>query len=567
MDPQRIKDATAALKRHALHLDTEEDLALVEHLLTASAASGEPLWSRVRRTIDVGRKLLDLTRAINAERDLGALLERIVDAAIELCGAERGMLILGSAEPFVQHVARRFGGEDLGQPVLQFSRTIATRAIAAGKVILLDDAMADLELAQKPSVLAKKLRSIMAGPLRGRDGVLGVLYVDNRFAQGLFGPHHQERLSVLCDQAAVALDNAGLHKELVQRRVEVEQLNARLCEKLERMESLVDNQRQQLFSEGAGYHGIMGSSARMRELFAVIDKIRDSDLPVLIEGESGTGKELVARAVHQASRRATGAYVSENCAAIPESLLESELFGHMPGAFTGADKRKQGLLELASGGTLFLDEVADMGDAMQKKLLRALQEGTIRPVGAKAAIPVDVRVISACNKPLKTLVADGRFREDLYYRLAGITLELPPLRARKEDIPVLVEHFLEHIARARGTPPKRIDREALDALLRCDWPGNIRQLKNEVEALVALSEGNRIRLEHVSAQARGVDVRGPAWLGEGEHQPLEPMIERIEKEAIVRALAASSNKSEAATLLSISRYAFNRKLAKYGLDA
>ncbi len=256
------------------------------------------------------------------------------------------------------------------------------------------------------------------------------------------------------------------------------------------------------------YHEIIGDSPAMLAVLALLDRIADSSLPVLIQGESGTGKELIARAIHQNSARKGRPFVTENCAAIPETLQESELFGYKRGAFTGADRERKGLFQVADGGTLFLDEVGDMSLAMQKKLLRALQDGEIRPVGGTKTIHVDVRVVSASNRFLPSLVARKEFREDLYYRLNGVTLLLPPLRDRADDVPALATHFLVRVSGEMKREPPRLSSSARDALVAYSWPGNIRELENEVRRCLALlGPADVIEVEHLSDEVRTASPR------------------------------------------------------------
>jgi two-component system response regulator HydG len=250
------------------------------------------------------------------------------------------------------------------------------------------------------------------------------------------------------------------------------------------------------------YARIVGQSPALLAVLRTLDRIVDSELPVLITGESGTGKELIARAIHENGNRAGRAFVRENCAAIPESLLESELFGYRRGAFTGALQDKKGLFEEGDGGCVFLDEIGEMSLNMQAKLMRVLQEGEIRPVGASATIHVDVRLISATNQDLRRLVAEGRFREDLFFRLNVVPIELPPLRERVEDIPILVETFLRRAAERAGRPPKKLEPDALDCLVHHRWPGNIRELENEISRAFALS-GPAIRMADLSPEVTG----------------------------------------------------------------
>jgi transcriptional regulator with PAS, ATPase and Fis domain len=240
------------------------------------------------------------------------------------------------------------------------------------------------------------------------------------------------------------------------------------------------------------YSEILGESQALVRVLAMIDKIAGSEVPVLIQGESGTGKELIARAIHHSSKRSSCPFVPENCAAIPETLLESELFGYMRGSFTGAYQDKQGLFEMADGGTLFLDEVGDMSYNMQKKLLRTLQNGEIRPIGGKSIKRVNVRIIAATNKDIKKAMAEGKFREDLFYRLNVVMLRLPPLRERREDIGVLFEHFLHNLTKKAGIESVTITDEVKKRFMAYPWPGNIRELQNEVQRIVALLEGNTI---------------------------------------------------------------------------
>jgi transcriptional regulator with AAA-type ATPase domain len=249
-------------------------------------------------------------------------------------------------------------------------------------------------------------------------------------------------------------------------------------------------------------HGIVGQTEAMRAVHHLTHKAAACSLPVLIQGESGTGKELVARAIHERSDRNQRRFFSENCSALSESLLESELFGHVRGAFTGADRDRKGIFELADGGTLFLDEIGDMSLRMQSKLLRALQEREVRPVGGKETIRVDVRIISATNRSLRALIKEGHFREDLFYRVNVITISLPPLRDRKDDIPGLVGHFLERIASETGLPIKEFTPGALELLATYEWPGNIRELENVVQRAVALSDGERIESEDLPERIR-----------------------------------------------------------------
>ncbi|HSO06821.1 MAG TPA: sigma-54 dependent transcriptional regulator, partial [Pelomicrobium sp.] len=290
------------------------------------------------------------------------------------------------------------------------------------------------------------------------------------------------------------------------------------------------------------------------------------DLPILITGESGTGKELIARAIHYRSGRAERAFVVENCAAVPDELLESELFGHKRGAFTGAYDDKVGLFQQADGGTIFLDEVGETSPAFQAKLLRVLQEGEMRPVGAARAIKVNVRVISATNRDLDRDMREGRFREDLFYRLAAVTIHVPPLRDRPMDVPLIAQDVLERAVRQLGKPAEGFTDQALAAFVAYRWPGNVRELQNEVQRMLALAAGPRLGAELLSPKLRLTAPSAPARVN-GHRGTLRSRTEALEIQLLRDALARHhGNKSRAASELGLSRVGLRAKLARYGLE-
>jgi Nif-specific regulatory protein len=306
-------------------------------------------------------------------------------------------------------------------------------------------------------------------------------------------------------------------------------------------------------------HGIIGRSEAIRRVHALIDRAAACALPVLIEGESGTGKELVARAIHRRSNRRGRRFFSENCSALSEGLLESELFGHVRGSFTGADRDRKGILELADGGTLFLDEIGDMSPRMQSKLLRALQEREIRPVGGRDTVRVNVRIISATNRRLAGLVKAGSFREDLFYRVNVIAIDMPPLRDRREDIPLLVAAFLDRFTRDSGLPCGEMTPEALQSLIGYDWPGNVRELENVVQRAVALSDGPRIGADSLPDRLRPLMVTdGDAAYGSaskaGEHLMIEKALHMFE-----------GDKTRAARYIGWSRPKLYRRMRHFGI--
>jgi two-component system response regulator HydG len=307
---------------------------------------------------------------------------------------------------------------------------------------------------------------------------------------------------------------------------------------------------------------IIGKSRPMRELFETLSMIAPSDATVFIYGESGTGKELVANAIHQNSPRAQKPFVKVSCAALPETLLESELFGHERGAFTGALTRKAGRFQLAHGGSLFLDEVSEMSSATQVKLLRVLQERAFDPLGGTQTIHVDIRLIAATNKDLEPEVKEGRFREDLFYRLNVIPVRLPLLRERKEDIPLLAEYFFRHYRERNRSSTRGFLPKTMDTLLRYEWPGNIRELENAIERAVLLCRSEYIMPEDLPPQVQGAEGEGGSLVSVPTGMPLKD----VEREVILQALAdAGGNRTQTARVLGISRKTLQNKLKEYGV--
>jgi len=315
-------------------------------------------------------------------------------------------------------------------------------------------------------------------------------------------------------------------------------------------------------SQARGVHQLVGQSEPIERIRQTIQTAAGSEATVLIQGESGTGKEIIANAIHAQSKRSRGPLVKMNCAAVPETLLESELFGHEKGSFTGADRRRIGRFEQADGGTLFLDEVCEMHPRLQAKFLRALQEREIERLGSSTAIPVDVRIIAATNRDLQKALEEGILREDLYYRLNVILLQVPPLRERMDDVPILAMHFLRKYAAREGSAMTAISDEALNVLLSYSWPGNVRELENAIERAVVLGQGDRLRAQDLPAQVhRRADDQHPLV-------PAHLTLEEMEKLAIVQALRLTGgNKSEAAERLGIHRTSIYDKMRRYGIES
>jgi two-component system response regulator PilR (NtrC family) len=317
------------------------------------------------------------------------------------------------------------------------------------------------------------------------------------------------------------------------------------------------------------FANIIGKSPAMQAVFAVVERVARTTSTVLIQGESGTGKELIARAIHFASPRSAGRFLSINCGALPENLLESELFGHVRGAFTGAVRDKKGLFKEADGGTLFLDEIGEMSPAVQVKVLRALQEKVVRKVGGNTEEPIDVRIIAATNRILADLIARGEFREDLFYRINVLPIDLPPLRDRREDIPILVDHFLRRYAERLGQAPRRISVEALRLLEAYHWPGNVRELENLIERAVALANGPAIGVADFPANLAADVARSPADISLPEDGlDLEAYLDRLRTELMRLALdRAEGVQTQAAELLRMTFRSFRYYARKAGLTA
>jgi len=479
--------------------------------MLAGVLSGDPTRD-YRNTL----MLLETIEEINKRADFDELMPRVVDTVLDITQAERGFLILRDDEGALSpRVARNNQKEDI--EAKDFSRSVLDRVIESSQAVR--EAFADDAPISTASISNFSIRAVMCVPLvisspqqGGGTRTLGAIYIDSRTAGEEFDESSLAFFDTLSRQVAVAIENARLYDR-------VAQLNRQLQAKLETTEEELKQVKVELEDRTKSlelrytYDNIIGQSPRIQQIFQLLDRVIDSMVPVFIHGESGTGKELVAKAIHYNGPRKKSRMISENCAATSESLLEAELFGHVKGAFTGAQADRKGLFELATKGTLFLDEVGDMSLGMQKKLLRVLQESEIRRVGGKDTIKVDVRIVSASNKDLKQLVAEGKFREDLYYRLNVVKVDLPPLRERKEDLPLLIDHFLNM---ENTGPPKSFTPEAMQMIMRYNWPGNIRELKNVVERAKIISDGDVMSNEHIildtvfDPRQKGVSAMGPA---------------------------------------------------------
>jgi len=509
---------------------------------------------RVERQPDQVARLYRVLQELSWELDLDAVLRATARAVFSLLPrATHLVVVLGDDDErgggkYVP-VYRQVRDNPEADEAIPVSHTIFRRVLAERAAVLVANVL-DAEW-KTQSMLGARILSTMAVPLwRGEDRILGVLQVDNRASAGMFGPQDLELLTIVASQASLAILNARLFRRLALAEEQLSKENRYLKKREERRQ----------------FRGIIGKSQAMGEVFRQIEKVVDTRVTVLIEGETGTGKELVASAIHYQSRRRDKLFVAQNCAALPENLLESELFGHKRGAFTGADHDKKGLFEIADGGTLFLDEVSELPLALQGKLLRVLQEGEFRPLGGTQARHVDVRVVAATNRKLEDCVKAGTFREDLFYRLRVFPIRVPPLRERKDDIPLLVEHFLAKYGREFGKEVRGIGPAAIELLRHYDWPGNVRELENEVQRLVIqLDPGEEVRPEHVSPRVRRVDTLVGEIAPQGT--TLHEMMDEVERWILRRALEETGgNRTAAAKRLGISREGLHKKLAKLGIQ-
>ena len=503
-----------------------------------------------------------LVRSLSQRDRLRPLLRQVVDALVLWTGVERGLLLLrapgGKLKPRAARNLRRI---DLGPEQMALSQSLARRALDLGEPVVAVDAAGDLPEVHE-SVHALKLRSVLAVPLIARGEALGVVYLDDRVRRGAFGARELSWVRLVGTLAAVAILDA--RSQLLLRRAarRAERAEAKLALELAHREAELDVAERELArSRDAretrfSYRAIIGQSEAVRALLKLVDRVTSADVPVLIAGESGSGKELVARAIHENGPRAKQPFVTENCGAIPESLLEATLFGHVRGAFTGATRPRAGLFEVANHGTFFLDEIAEMSLGMQTKLLRVLQNGEVHPVGAEAPRFVDVRVIGATHRDLEALVAAGKFREDLYYRLNVVGVRVPALRERSGDVPLLVRHFVARYADKRKVT---ISKAAMDALSAYRWPGNIRQLENEVRRALVLAD-DVVTPDVLSPE---VVAREGGEVAPADGLNLRGRVDALESELVQRALKRTDgNQTRAAELLGLSRFGLQKMIKR-----
>ena len=566
--------------------------------------SAQPSQDRLARVLEINRQ-------IAGEYDLSRLLERVTDHAIALLRAERGFVILrtrprpegepgagaaggdgapaaapggdGRVSELAIHASRDQTGDD---PHARFSRSIADQVIKTGEPVVTSSARDDSRMAGYLSVHQLMLQSVACVPIRSRTAeAIGALYLETRLRPGATFADEIPTLLALADQVAIAIETARLVGENERRARELAKANEELEAARRKLEELLGHRTAQLAATRRdlrsaravlrshfGYEGLVGTSEAMRRVYALIDRVKDTDVPVLITGESGTGKEIIARAIHNAGPRAKRSFVGINCGAIPEHLLESELFGHVRGAFTGADRDRKGLFREATEGTILLDEIGEMPHKMQAGLLRVLQEKVVRPVGGTREEPVDTRVVAATHRDLGRMVEAGTFREDLYYRLHVIEVRVPPLRERLEDIPILIDHFLGIFAARYSRERRAVSRAALKRLAAYAWPGNVRQLENVLLNAWVLSDRPELEVEDFELPDAAPRAPSPrtAPAGDGDRSRLETSLDAHkagERERILSALSSCNwNRVKAAQLVGLPRRTFYRRLKEYGIQ-
>jgi Nif-specific regulatory protein len=497
---------------------------------------------RLNRRIEELEALNRVSQAIASTTDINQILHIIVEEATALTGADQGSIfVIDEGSPGGMTTLLR------GVPPQNHSLSHMIDSHLTGWIVHNKQPLVIDDLTDDPRFPGFKgkdypVKAVLSVPLIAKDQVIGAININNK-GDKTFSEDDLQLVSILSSQSAQLLENA------------------RLCERisLENVRLKKEVEKRYRFGE------LIGQSIPMQKVYALLERIVSSEANVIIHGESGTGKELVARAIHYNGPRKEKRFVAVDCGALPENLLESELFGYLKGAFTGAVKDKTGLFEEADGGTLFLDEISNMALPVQSKLLRAVQEKEIRPVGATTTKKVDVRIISASSSDLFSLVQEGKFREDLYYRLNVVAVDMPPLRQRKEDVSVLAHHFLTKFRQRSRKKTRSFTSETMNLLEGYNWPGNVRELENIVERAVALAapEDEMIRPEHLPWQFLDVhDTIVPP-----ETETLNDALDQVKRRMVLKALEKfDGNKTKAAESLGISRLGLSKMMKKMGVS-
>ncbi len=519
-------------KKHKLAHDDRLRIGGVElrFSLMDEQAPAEDEAAETVADVDAYQKLHEFSARLMEKHDLGELLEALMDSIVEITNADKGFLILVDGEELDIKVARNLKKENIADAISQLSDSIIAKTIQSKKPVIISDAMNDDEFANSKSVMKLKLTSVICAPLLERGKLIGLIYVGNDSIVDLFSEDVLRVVTVFTAQASLIVANA-LH--LDELKVDRDRLRGRL--------------------EDLRFGEIVGSSPAMQEVFKRIEKVASTDISVLITGETGTGKELIAKELHRRSPRRDKAFITINCGAIPENLLESELFGHVKGAFTGAVANKAGKFQAADGGTLFLDEIGEMPLNLQVKLLRAIQEKVVVRVGDTRPEKVDIRILAATNRDLQKEIEGGTFREDLYYRLNVVNIHLPPLRDRGDDVLVVARYLLSRYSSEYQSSIRGFSPNAAVAIRKYHWPGNIREMENRLKKALVLAEGNVLGPEDLGLS--GDDL--PTIL------PLAQAKERFQREYINEVLALNNgNRTKTARDLGVDPRTVFRHLEK-----
>jgi len=491
--------------------------------------------------------LLDVSQALGSTLDLNAALERVLEILDRELGMRRGAIALleeGSDNLAIQYAHGLSEGERR-RGRYRLDEGITGKVVSTGKPVVVPQVSKEpLFLNRTRKRPADEEESFLCVPIKDRRKTIGALSISHPFKPGR---NHDDSIKLLTIIASMIAQSLRLAHLVEQEKAQLVDENALLKRELQ---------------EKYDFRNIVGTSKEMREVYEQVAQVAPTNTTVLIRGESGTGKELVAHAIHYNSPRAAKPFVKVSCAALPESLIESELFGHEKGSFTGAHTRKRGRFELAEGGTLFLDEIGDLSPSLQVKLLRVLQEREFERVGGTETVRVNVRLITATNVDLEQAVQDGRFRSDLYYRLNVFSIYLPPLRERKPDVLLLADHFLEKYGRQNGRRIKRISTPAIDMLMSYHWPGNVRELENAIERATLVCEGNVIHGYHLPPTLQTAEGSGTVT-----RMSLAQAVEAYEKDLIQDALKTTrGNRARAARMLDTTERILGYKVEKYKID-
>jgi Nif-specific regulatory protein len=495
----------------------------------------------------------NVSTSIHSSDDLDKMLQNILYKIKEVFTVEGTSIALHDEKKkefyFIQTVERQSEGAKKGMDEMRFPDDygVAGKVLREKQLVTIDDVAEDERFSDKLDIQRPFVtRSMICVPLRTRKGVIGVLYALNKL-EGKFTPKDALLLEILSATIAIAVENAKLYGEISHYANFLEEEHIRLKLGV-----------QDCFT----IQGIIGESIPMLSVKELLHKVIGTTTSVLLQGETGTGKELLAKAVHNCGPLKDRPFVAENCGALSENLLESELFGHVKGAFTGAIADKKGLFELANGGTVFLDEIADMSHAMQTKLLRVLQEMQVRPVGGSHYIEVNFRLIASSNRDLLEEVKKGNFRDDLFYRIQVFPIVLPPLRDKKEDIHLLATHFFKKFAKKFNKPVAKLTPEVLMLFYQYNWPGNVRELENEIEfALTLAGDDREITEEYISEKIKGSIKEGSTAKQGGR------TLKEKERQEVIKALRSTGgNRSQAARILGLSRQGLLNKIARYEIE-